>query len=61
VDELHVVQELSKGVDDMCHIQIARRDFMEHWGKERKVLLIDQRDILITVTGKACIHLQSGI
>src|ERR1041384_297653 len=44
VEELHLPEELADRVDDVCGVEVACRDLMEHRGEEEEVVLVDEGD-----------------
>ena len=42
--EVHTTQHFADRIHNCCEIQIAGRDFVKHWRKQKKVLTIDQSD-----------------
>src|SRR5262249_29135296 len=50
--EVHMAQHFADRVHDCREIQIAGRNFVEHWREQKKVLTIDECDFDRRITGK---------
>ena len=61
IEELHVLQQLSDRIDDVGHVEITRRDFMQHWREQRMVLAIDNRDTNTGIAGYGLFQAQRGV
>src|SRR5262249_17069287 len=61
IKEAHAVQQLADRVDDMGDVEITRSHFVEHRGKQEKVLPIHQHDFHIRVTRKSLFQLKRRI
>lgn len=50
--KLTVAQQLPERVDDVCHVEIASRDLMQHRSEEGEVLPINQGLLHVAFTGE---------
>jgi hypothetical protein len=51
VKEPHVLQEFSNGIDDVGHVEIAHRHFMQHRREQRVILAVNDRDASPRISG----------
>src|SRR5678815_4429051 len=59
--ERHTMQELADRAHDIGDIEIARRDFVQHRGKEKKVVAIDESHVQVVSLCKRFFKLKRGI
>src|ERR1700739_1115948 len=55
-EEVDPLQEFSNGIDDICKIKIAGRDFMQHGGKQKEVVAVDQRNLDVGIAGQGIVE-----
>src|SRR5919108_1858940 len=58
--ESHVAEQLPDRVDDVCQIEVARRDLVKHRGEEEEVVAIDERDSHARVAADEPVELSRG-
>ena len=55
-DNLHVAKNAAERVHDVSRIKISRCDFVQHRGKEDKILAIDQRHFYVRTAREALVE-----
>src|SRR5260221_8819293 len=50
LEELNTSQQLLDRIDDVGQIEITRRYFLKHRGKQKEIILSDKRDFEIAIT-----------
>src|SRR5215469_5124317 len=58
-EKIHVANHFANRINDVCQIQIARGDLVQHRSKEKKVLAINDRDLKARII--ALLEFQRGI
>ena len=61
VEEGHATQQLADRAHDIGDIEVARRHFVQHRGKEEKVVAVDKGDIQVSALCKRLLEFQGGI
>src|SRR5262245_34591061 len=61
IKEVHAFQHFAKGIHDIGEIQIACRNFMQHWSEEKKVFSIDECYFGVWIAGERFFQLQCSI
>ncbi|GEM_PF-4279774 len=61
VEEPHALEHLANRIDDMRHVKIARRHFVQHRREQSEVLFIDQRNLDVRISREGFFQMQSRI
>ena len=61
VKDPHVLEQFSDGADDMRNVQIARRHFVQHWGKEKEILAVDEGDLDILIASQGLFEIEGRV
>src|SRR5215468_7322913 len=60
-EEIHLSEKLADRVHDICEIQIAGRDLMQHWSEQEEVLAIHERNFHIRMVCQPLLEFKRGI
>jgi hypothetical protein len=52
---------LAHGTHDVREIQIAGRDFVQHWSKQKEVVAIDERDFGIWIMSQSIVQVHRRV
>ena len=61
VEDLDSLEQFADRTDDMCNIQIAGRNLVEHRCEEKEILAVDERDLDVFVARKCLVEVQGRI
>src|SRR5437899_2346718 len=59
--ELNTFKELPDWIDDMCHVQVACGNLVQHRCEKEEIVVIDQRDFHVGIACNGALNFECGI
>ncbi|MCG3121357.1 MAG: hypothetical protein ALAOOOJD_04410 [bacterium] len=61
VKKAHAPEQLANRIDDVRHVKIAGRNFVQHRREKNKIFSIDESNFHLIMTGDGLVQMQGGI
>src|SRR4029077_7428520 len=60
-EKINSLEKLAHRIDDVCQIEVASGNFVQHGRKKEEVFAIDQRDLDVRVSGQSVVQMNGGM